>query len=137
MARYIDVEKVNLKGIAVFDENLDVLIPMSVVRKALQMTPTADVVPKSEVDSLKAELEDRVYTINSLGEYLEKSRSEVERLRKALDEYEETSGLKQAKAEVTREIFEDIDNKIGFGHDVIDIFDILDELKKKYMEGKP
>lgn len=30
--------------------------------------------------------------------------------------------------------FEEIDNKIGFGHDVIDIFDILDELKKKYIK---
>lgn len=49
MARYIDVDKVELKGLAVFDENLDVLVPLSVVRKALQMTPTADVVPNSEV----------------------------------------------------------------------------------------
>ena len=35
-------------------------------------------------------------------------RAEVERLRKILSEYEETSGLKQAKREVAREIFEEI-----------------------------
>lgn len=44
MARYIKVEDITLKGVAVFDENLDVLIPLSDVRKALLMTPTADVV---------------------------------------------------------------------------------------------
>ena len=49
MPRYIDIENLNLKGIAVFDENLDVLIPLSDVRKALQMTPTADVAPRAEV----------------------------------------------------------------------------------------
>ena len=55
MARYIDVEKVELKGLALFDENLDVLVPLSVVRKALQMTPTADVAPRAEVDRLQEE----------------------------------------------------------------------------------
>ena len=43
MARYIDANNINLRGIAVFDQNLEILIPLSDVRKALQMTPTADV----------------------------------------------------------------------------------------------
>lgn len=43
MARYIDADNIRLKGIPVFDQNLEVLIPLSDVRKALQMTPTADV----------------------------------------------------------------------------------------------
>lgn len=43
MARYIDADKIELKGISVFDQNLEMLIPLSDVRKALQMTPTADV----------------------------------------------------------------------------------------------
>lgn len=43
MARYIDINNINLRGIAVFDQNLEVLIPLSDIRKALQMTPTADV----------------------------------------------------------------------------------------------
>lgn len=60
MARYIDAEKVDLKGIAVFDENLEVLVPLSDVRKALQMTPTADVVPKREVENLFEDVENLV-----------------------------------------------------------------------------
>ena len=44
MPRYIDADNVKLKGISVFDQNLEILIPLSDVRKALQMTPTADVV---------------------------------------------------------------------------------------------
>lgn len=44
MARYIDADNVKLKGISVFDQNLEILIPLSDVRKALQMTPTADAV---------------------------------------------------------------------------------------------
>ena len=43
MPKYIDADKIELKGISVFDQNLEVLIPLSDVRKALQMTPTADV----------------------------------------------------------------------------------------------
>lgn len=42
MPRYIDVDNVKLKGISVFDQNLEILIPLSDVRKSLQMTPTAD-----------------------------------------------------------------------------------------------
>lgn len=41
MARYIDANNINLKGIAVFDQDLEALIPLSNVRRALQMTPTA------------------------------------------------------------------------------------------------
>lgn len=44
MSRYIDIDNVKLKGISVFDQNLDVLVSLSDVRKSLQMTPTADVV---------------------------------------------------------------------------------------------
>lgn len=44
MSRYVDIENVKLKGISVFDQNLEILIPLSDVRKSLQMTPTADVV---------------------------------------------------------------------------------------------
>ena len=53
MPRYIDVENIKLKGISVFDQNLEILIPLSDVRKSLQMTPTADV---QEVIHAKFEL---------------------------------------------------------------------------------
>ena len=55
MARYIDVENIKLKGISVFDQNLEILIPLSDVRKSLQMTQTADV---QEVRHAKFELVD-------------------------------------------------------------------------------
>jgi hypothetical protein len=44
MPKYVDIENLDLRGLAVFDENLDVLIPLSDVRKALKMLPVADVV---------------------------------------------------------------------------------------------
>lgn len=53
MARYIDADNISLKGISVFDQNLEILISLSDVRKALQMTPTADV---QEVKHAKFEL---------------------------------------------------------------------------------
>ena len=43
MARYIDINNINLRGIAVFDQDFEALIPLSDVRMALQTTPTADV----------------------------------------------------------------------------------------------
>ena len=55
MARYIDADNISLKGISVFDQNLEILISLSDVRKALQMTPTADV---QEVTHAKFELID-------------------------------------------------------------------------------
>lgn len=55
MPRYIDVENIKLKGISVFDQNLEMLIPLSDVRKSLQMTPTADV---QEVRHGKWDVED-------------------------------------------------------------------------------
>lgn len=57
MERYINVNDITLKGVAVFDENLDLIIPLSDVRKALQLAPTADVVPKSEVEKIFEEIE--------------------------------------------------------------------------------
>ena len=44
MPRYIDADNIKLKGISIFDQNLEILIPLSDVRKSLQMTPTADVI---------------------------------------------------------------------------------------------
>lgn len=64
--------------------------------------PTADVVPKSEVLTMQKEQLEK----------LKEVRFEVERLQKALDVYEETSGLKQAKAEVAREIIGIIDKRM-------------------------
>lgn len=58
MPKYVDIEDpIKLRGLAVFDEDLDVLIPLSDLRKVLQMLPAADVVPRSEVEKIFAELD--------------------------------------------------------------------------------
>lgn len=80
--------------------------------KCEHFTPTADVVPKSE----------------------------VERLQKAYDEYEETSGLKQAKKDIVSKILDELKEyippqKIGLFNSIY-IADVIYELKKKYTEGE-
>lgn len=102
----------------------------------------ADVVPKSEV----ADLQDALKCEKETNKHLS---DEYIALQKALDAYEETSGLKQAKAEVAREIFERLHAHIKYdGHtlsvwksDLICIakeYDIdlkhYDQLKKKYTD---
>lgn len=58
MARYVDIENpINVRGITFIDENHDVLISLSDLRKALRMLPAADVVPRAEVEEIFAELE--------------------------------------------------------------------------------
>lgn len=114
MARYIDVEKVNLKGISVFDENLEVLIPLSAVRKALQMTPTADVVSKSEVSEAVKKLVGTTYKV-----------------------------ICESKAEVAREIFEEIEKILKTQErylycnpSLTYVYELIEELKKKYTESE-
>ena len=49
MARYINVEDIVLRGICAYDEDNELLIPLTDVRKAIQLTPTADVVSRIEI----------------------------------------------------------------------------------------
>ena len=99
----------------------------------------ADVVPKSEAErltinmnaygltakrlaeeneNLEIELENMRRNLGDAREGWNDAECEAERLRKVLDEYEETSGLKQAKAEVEK-IFEEIEEQIDRGLAVI------------------
>jgi hypothetical protein len=93
---------------------------------------TADVVPKSEV----ADLQDALKCEKETNKHLS---DEYIALQKALDAYEETSGLKHAKAEVAREIFEEIEKTFIDSAALpncarfVDI-DKIAELKKKYTE---
>ena len=112
MARYIDLEELakrinkNIKAGTPEEKELIEWCKDECIRQGYAM-PLADVVPKSEVEELK----------------------------KAYLQYEETSGLKQAKQEVVREIFEEIyeDCFDQFGY--ID-YNALAELKKKYTDGE-
>lgn len=45
MPRYIDIEKIRIAIPSCVDENGDILVPLSDVRRALAQTPTADVAP--------------------------------------------------------------------------------------------
>lgn len=86
----------------------------------LKKEPTADVVPKSEVEQLKAELDKQ-----KLWERLLKAESHA-------------PIIKKAKQEVAREIFEEIENKFYYddvGDFTIDHMD-FQELKKKYTESE-
>ena len=117
------------------------------IAQALEDLPTADVVPKSEVEKLNKELDNLAEELSDLIVEKDKLFDEVVRLRTILDEYEETSGLKQARADIAREIFEDIDGKISCFFPASSfvnaphtthyrLLDMLAELKKKYTEEK-
>jgi hypothetical protein len=117
------------------------------------LVDAADVAPKSEVErltinmnaygltakrlaeeneSLEIELENMRRNLGDAREGWNDAECEVERLRKVIDEYEETSGLKQAKADVAREIFEEIERIFdGKKYVPYPLYEIA-ELKKKY-----
>lgn len=44
--RFIDVNKIKIAEISTFNDGEEILVPLSEVRKALQMAPEADVVPR-------------------------------------------------------------------------------------------
>ena len=117
---------------------------------------TADVAPNSEVENYKQIAEyqqklamDRYFEIKRLEEEIETLKDNTEHLAVMLEEakqayanYEETSGLKQAKQEVAREIFEEIEKYVEValmnGHIETPILCIghstFAKLKKKYTE---
>lgn len=86
MPRYVEIDDVEVSDyVTVWDCNCSEFGKQTVVAvDDLQYLPTADVVPKSEVDRLNAVMkemdEQRAYTINMLGESLEKAKSEVENI---------------------------------------------------------
>ena len=157
MSRYIDADSLLKK---IWYDNSDSIVLRSYAAELVKAMPTADVVPKSEVErltinmnaygltakrlaeeneSLEIELENMRRNLGDAREGWNDAECEAERLRKALDEYEETSGLKQAKAEVAREIFEEID-EIIFGTIIPNDCAIISiaklaELKKKYTQN--
>ena len=107
MPRYIDAdEAIRLSK----EDKLAWVYDLTDLEEFLVGVPTADVVPKSEVEELK----------------------------KAYANYEETTGLKQAKQELAREIFEEIERQQFFLKDhagnvgVVVMRKDIAKLKKKY-----
>lgn len=128
MPRYTDIDllidkveettwyHINKNGELVMGANSETDIPLykhSDIKRALSEAPIADVVPNSEVELLK----------------------------KAYANYEEATGLKQAKQEVAREIFEEMEKYLVtgttyYGHCIYTMgVATFAELKKKYTEG--
>ena len=152
MARYIDADKLAeyittnyCKNCDIYDGEKCNACPMNDALNYIETFQTADVVPKSEVDKLNKELDNLAEELSDLIVEKDKLFDEVVRLRTVLDEYEETSGLKQAKAEVAREIFEEIDKilksspteimgRAYYYKCIVD--EDFAELKKKYTEDK-
>ena len=118
MARYIDADAL----IAEYDRVH--IGPAGGARKLMVDAPTADVVPRAEAENYK-----------SIAEHQQKL---------SIDRYFEIKQLKQeldrAKADVAREIFEELDKVIkehsqGYCCDWY-LYELIAELKKKYTEGE-
>lgn len=93
MARNIDAE-VLLKKLFPLGmvEGGNYPINAKAVKCAIEQSPTADVIPRSKVEELARENESLAKTVNEASELIHKLRNQVEK----------------AKAEVAREIFEEI-----------------------------
>lgn len=127
------------------------------ILRIINAQPTADVVPRSEYDalaeqneSLEIELENMRRNLGDAREGWNDAECEVERLREINSLLTEAMQVKQewqrrynnAKAEVAREIFEEIEKLLRIG--VVEHLDCLNayvkkgytELKKKYTEGE-
>jgi hypothetical protein len=122
MARYIDADrfKSNLEKAM---EKMHVIngihaVGLEAVIESLDRQPTADVVPRSEVEKLEEYIDD----LNDSKEHL-------------------CVMLEEARADVAREIFEEIEKLFG-GTTMMWLrttpwqWEDYEELKKKYVEGK-
>lgn len=129
MARYIDADKLcealkSMASVQYPDKQNTILGVVS----SIENFPTADVVPKSEWNRIYTELEGlKSSTLSRLRLDLQMANTKV-------------AEADMAKAEVTREIFEEIETKAPFfceNQVAYDHFnEELAELKKKYAEEK-
>ena len=152
MARYIDADslleqiskkKCEVGKIRYLDGFNDGLMR---VRSIISAAPTADVVPKSEVERLKRAYEGSQNTIKGLTEMIREKNKELTKLETPLElHYGEKSLnnlIAEQRADVAREIFEEIESKKMFLKDcvgnmgVVVLFKDISELKKKYTGEK-
>ena len=125
MARYIDAEQFRGKHeVAEINGKLYSVIPYADIVYA----PTADVVPKSEVDEWYHEY-------HAIKDALKQEKMYHRETEKLADKY--CVELQTAKAEVAMEIFEEIDNLFDKYPTLRNIGGAaIAELKKKYTEGE-
>lgn len=136
MARYYE-ETALIEFVKKYTPTINGETTMKCVARSIREAPTADVVPKSEVDMLHHLLKDawkRIEELNNL-----------------------CGDLQKAKTEATREIFEEIENAFfeyynerskatelkllepirqAVCFSLNEIFENISELKKKYTEGE-
>lgn len=70
--QFIDANKITLTGSEMFNDGEEILVPLSDVRKALQMTPKADVVPRSTINEIFALIWDAFQSAHDDIEFEEK-----------------------------------------------------------------
>ena len=156
MARYIDADKMIDGYSTTFPYDLSYCDDRDLM-EWLNNQPTADVVPKSEVEELSREYESLAKTVNEASELIRKLRSKIAELKK--DRYQvfpdgkieliPRTDIDEIKREVAREIFEDIECAMCLAErqhrpfnsrDYVDYYDFsleieVERLKKKYTEG--
>ena len=111
--RYIDADALIKKMFPLGMGDGMYVINAKAVKFAIDKTPTADVVPNIEYDAVVSAVDNSTKEFLKLHDDYQAQNGEIERLRKALDEYEETSGLKQAKAEVVDEFAKRLKEKMN------------------------
>jgi hypothetical protein len=130
--RYIDADKLidKIFPIGLIDDG-NYTINAKAVKIAIDKMPTADVVPKSEVEELEAECE-RQYE-QAKADILANMADGGTSCHWCIDVHKA-----KAKSEVAREIFEEIERtfKALLMGDITDIEKILAVLKKKYTESE-
>jgi signal recognition particle GTPase len=114
MPRYIDAELLD-------PEDFENCTPYQ-AREIIEDIPTADVVPKSEVERLEQILNSYALQYGTVKD--------------------QQAVIDKAKAEVAREIFEEIEEMLISSSLLLDCTMLIDtemlaELKKKYTEGEP
>ena len=124
MARYIDADKAMEEINRIGGHNLCEWGTLG-VKALIDRQPTADAVPKSEVEELNRECESLGKTVNEASELIRKLKGKVE----------------EAKSGVAREIFEEIEKTFidsSVLPDCVRLVDIdkIAELKKKYTGGE-
>ena len=135
--RYIDADKLHehittnhCGGCGIYNGEICCSCPMNDALIYIDDAPTADIVPKSEVEELKRENESLAKTVNEASELIRKQRTKIDKV----------------KAEVAKEIFEEIEVSIAvhaftsksedYADGMYDAIEWVDskiaELKKKY-----
>lgn len=136
MGRYINIDDVTLKGVAVFDENLDFLIPLSDVRKALLLAPTADVVPREDYADQKAMGDMCAEVIARQDKDIERLREEANRFKRYFFRHDYDEMIAEVLDELDRFInsncIEIKDDRGIKGYVTSGVHFAISELKKKY-----